>query len=190
MKRVLRVILCLLFAAGLSSGKDFMGIPIEESEAIAERPLPTWIFGGGGFLRYYLTSVDGGVRASADFRFLKHHSLGLFGMLHLGDDLSEVGIDYRFYFLGRLMQSGHDDFLRLGFSGLYMEKGDETFFPPVISFGYGRDILFFKKADLLGRIQLSGNYIIGEPVSKRQEWLLMDQEAHFLLSLEFSLMFF
>ena len=58
-----------------------------------------------------------------------------------------------------------------------MEKGDETFFPPVISFGYGRDILFFKKADLLGRIQLSGNYIIGEPVSKRQEWLLMDQEA-------------
>ena len=190
MKQLIRVIVCLALAAGLSFGKDFMGIPIEEAPASEVRPLPLVVLGGGGFLRYYLNSVDGGVRASADFRFLKYHSLGLFGMLHLGDDLSEVGIDYRFYFLGQLMQSGHDDFLRLGISGLYMEKGDETFFPPVISFGYGRDILFFKKADLFGRFEFFGSYVVGHPVEKDNERLPITEPVRFFLYLKISLLFF
>ena len=190
MKTVLRLIPYLLLAASLLYGKDFMGIPIEESPAATVRPLPTWIVGGGGFLRYYLNSVDGGVRLSTDFRVHKHHALGAFGLIHLGDDFLEAGLDYRFYFSGRLMETGHDDFLRFGFSGIYIEKNDESYFPPVISFGYGRDILFFKNADLLGRIQLSGKYIMGEPVSKKKETLFMEQEAHFLISLDFSILFF
>lgn len=190
MKQLTRVIFCLALAAGLSFGKDFMGIPIEEAPASEVRPLPVVVLGGGGFLRYYLNSIDGGVRASTDFRVHKHHSLGLFGLIHLGDDFMEAGLDYRFYFSGRLMETGHDDFLRFGFSGIYIEKEDESYFPPVISFGYGRDILFFKNADLLGRIQLSGSYIIGEPVSKKKDNHLIDQEAHFLISLDLSLLFF
>jgi hypothetical protein len=76
-KQLIRVIFCLALAAGLSFGKDFMGIPIEEAPASEVRPLPVVVLGGGGFLRYYLNSIDGGVRASTDFRVHKHHSLTL-----------------------------------------------------------------------------------------------------------------
>ena len=190
MKRVLTIICFVVLAAGVLHAKDFMGIPIEESAAVAGRPLPTWIVGGGGFARYYLASVDGGFTLMGDFRFHKHHSVGAFGQIHLRDDISEVGLAYRLYFSGLLMQSGHDDFLLLGPSCLFMEKSDGTYHPFVVTFGYGRDILFFKNADLLGRIQLSGSYIIGEPVSRKNSRIYMEEETHFLVSLNFSLLFF
>ncbi len=179
-----------MLASVLVLAKDFMGMPIEEPYGTDVKPLPTLIVGGGGFLDYFLNSVNGGVEASAEYRVHKHHSVGILGQYNFGSDFALVEGDYRFYFSGGLMQNGHDDFVRLGYGVLFMEKYDEFYYPQVVSLGYGRDILFFDTAKFMGRIQLGGSYIIGEPIAKENERLYIDEETHFLIYLSFSILFF
>ena len=187
MKLVRNTLLCFLVAVSLLQAKDFMGLPIEDPVMLQTRPLPTWIMGGGGFLSYYLNSVDGGLMASVDRRFMTHHSLGVSSHLFFGGDLWDVGLDYRFYFLGSLM-SGHDDFLRLSFSGMYLNKNDESFFSPMPSLGYGRDILFFENSNLVGRVEIRGAYLLGEPVEKKGAFV--GRVGRFIVYLDFSILFF
>ena len=164
-----KIVAVLLLAVGASLAEDFMGLPIEDS-AKDERPLPTWVFGGGGSLAYYLKTFDGTVNVDAEYRFDRHHSLSLYGNLPIVADFMEVGVDWHWYFKGSLMRSGHDDFLKFAVSAFYLDY-DETYFSPALSFGYGRDILFFKKADLLGRFEFYGSYVLGHPVEKDNEKL-------------------
>lgn len=189
MKFVRNIVLVLLLATSLLQAKDFMGIPIEDPVQLQTRPLPAWLVGGGGFVAYYLNSLDGGVVASVDRRLGTHHSLGAVGHVYFGNDLMDIGLNYRFYFSGSLM-SGHDDFLRAGFAGMYMEKKDETYFSPMVSFGYGRDILFFEKANLVGRVEVRAAYLLGEAVSKNEGSEFIDRTGHFLVFVDFLILFF
>lgn len=167
-----------------------MGLPIDDSVQQKSKPLPTWIFGGGGFLSYYLSSLDGGFKLSGEYRIHQHFSLDAFGQLFLGNDLYEVGMNGRYYFRGSLMNTRNDDFIRLGVSAIYMEKKDDSYFPPAVSLGYGRDILFFEKGSIMGRFEIRGSYIIGEPVAKKDDHRLVTQESHLLVNVEMSLLFF
>ncbi|MCQ2053959.1 MAG: hypothetical protein MJY82_01545 [Fibrobacter sp.] len=189
MKFVRRILLGLLFAVSLPMAKDFMGIPIEDPVREQNRELPTWILGGGGFLSYYLNSIDGGIELSADRRLGVHHSLGTSGHLFFGNDLIDIGLDYRFYFMGSLM-SGHDDFLRATFAAMFMEKNGKSYVSPLAVIGYGRDVLFFKTANLVGRIDVHCGYLLGETLAKKSSDDSNNYPGHFLVYLNFSLLFF
>lgn len=186
------LLLCLWVSVFSSAAvaRDFMGIPIDENVLQKSKPLPTWLYGGGGFLSYYASSIDGGVKLSVERRLHPHFSLDICGMMFLGNDLYEASLDGRYYFRGSLMSSKNDDFLRLGVSAIYMEKGGESYMPPAISLGYGRDVLFFENAHFLGRFEIRGIYVIGEPISKKDDHRLVTQESHLLVNLELSLIFF
>lgn len=174
----------------LAVADDFMGLPIEEHEAKNARPLPSFIFGAGMSLDYYLRSFDGSVAVNADYRLHRNHSLGIFGTVPFVAEYLEAGVDWHWYFLGSLMTSGHDDFLKFALSGFYLDHEKGKYFSPVASFGYGRDILFFKKSDFLGRLEFYGSYVLGEPVEKENERLPILEPVRFFLHVKFSLMFF
>lgn len=178
-----------MFATTLFA-KDFMGLPIENTASLQSRPLPTFMGGGGGFFTYYLNSVEGGVSLFADYRAFRRHSFGLHGQMMLGNDLCEVGLNWKFYFRGSLMELKSDDYLLLGVSGLYMDKRGGSYFPPVVSVGYGRDVLFFETAPFIGRIELRGSYVLGESIAKREKSELIDRETNLVVYLSFSILFF
>ena len=184
-----KIAVALVLAVGLALADDFMGLPIEDGASKDDRPLPTWVFGGGGSLAYYLKTFDGTVNVDAEYRFGTHHSLALYGNLPIVADFVELGLDWHWYFKGSLMRSGHDDFLKFAVSAFYLDY-DETYFSPALSFGYGRDILFFKKADLFGRFEFFGSYVIGHPVEKPNERLPITEPVRFFLYLKVSLLFF
>lgn len=180
----------LLLAFSLTPAKDFMGIPIEDESRLQSRPLPTWIGGGGLLLDYCMNEFNVGLEGNFGYRIHPHHSLDLEGQFFFVDNLIEVGLNWRFFFLGSLVSSGHDDFLRLGLSGIYMEKHDDHYVSPTVSFGYGRDILFFDTSNLVGRVEISGKYLIDEPVARKKDRAFIKQEAHAIICLNFSLLFF
>lgn len=169
--------------------EDFMGLPIEDGVSKDERALPTWMFGGGASLAYYLKTLDGNIGVDAEYRLHRNHSIGLFATLPFMAEYLELGLDTRWYFRGSLMRSGHDDFLKFAASAFYMDH-DGACFSPTISFGYGRDILFFKNADFLGRFEFYGSYVVGEPVEKQNERLPIVEPARFFLFFKLSLFFF
>lgn len=189
MNFVQKIAAVLVFAVGLALADDFMGLPIEEDATKEDRPLPTWIFGGGASLAYYLKTFDGTLALDAEYRVGRHHSLAFYGMFPFVADFLEFGFDWRWYFKGSLMRSGHDDFLKFSVSAFYLDY-DETYFSPAFSFGYGRDILFFKKADLFGRFEFYGSYVVGHPVEKENERLPITEPVRFFLHLKASILFF
>lgn len=167
-----------------------MGIPIENVAKPGAKPLPSWMFGFGGNLDYYLNSFDGGIKASGEFRFNRHASAGAMGQIAIAGEFYEVGLDFRFYFLGMLMENHYDDFLRFSLSGIYMEKGEDSYFPPAVSLGYGRDFLFFENAAFAGRFEVRASYIIGEPISEQMNNLPISKDTHFVAYMEFSILMF
>jgi len=167
-----------------------MGIPIEDNAKKDARPLPTFLLGGGVSLDYYLKTFDGSVALDLEYRVHRNHSIALFGTVPFVAEYLEAGIEWHWYFKGALMNTGHDDFLKFVFSGFYLDHEDESFFSPVISFGYGRDMLFFEKAEFLGRFEFYGSYVMGEPVEKENERLPILEPVRFFLHLRFSLLFF
>lgn len=188
-KFVRNIFLLLLFAAVSCFSADFMGIPIEERASENDRPLPKWMFGGGASLAYYV-NFDCVFGAEVDYRLHPNHSLGVFGQIPVLGDFKELGLDWRWFFKGSLMYAGHDDFLQFAFSGLYMHHNGEKFFSPTLTFGYGRDVLFFEKGRLVGRIEIMGKYVMGEPVFKKNERFYFDEYSHFLALFRLSLFFF
>ena len=104
MNSVKKIAAVLLLVVGLALADDFMGLPIEDGASKDERPLPTWIFGGGASLAYYLKSFDGTVNVDAEYRLNRNHSLGLYGNLPFVADFLEVGADWHWYFKGSLMR--------------------------------------------------------------------------------------
>ena len=180
----------LLFAIALGHADDFMGLPIEDAVSKDVRALPTWIVGGGASLAYYLTGIDGTVDLDAEYRVHRLHSIGIHGGFFFAGEFFDTGLDWRWYFKGALMQTGHDDFLHFTVSAFCLEHLDEWFFSPAIGFGYGRDILFFKKSDMLGRIEILANYLLGEPIYKFDERRHMEVFGRFVVNIRFSLLIF
>ena len=152
--------------------------------------MPGFVVGGGLSLAYYLRGFDGTVDVDAEYRIHRLHSLGLHGGISIAGEFVETGLDWRWYFKGALIQTGHDDFLHFSASVFCMEHFDEWFFSPAVEFGYGRDILFFKKADLFGRFEFYGSYVVGHPVEKDNERLPITEPVRFFLYLKISLLFF
>lgn len=190
MKLARKTLQVLALFVSLALADDFMGIPIEDRESKDARPLPTILGGAGVSLDYYLRSFDGSVAFDVEYRINKNHSIGFFGTYPFVAEYLEAGFDWHWYFIGSLMTSGHDDFLRFSFSCFYLDHLDENYFSPVVTFGYGRDILFFKKSNFLGRLEFYGNYVLGEPVEKKNERLPIVEPVRFFLHLKFSLLFF
>jgi len=189
-KRWSAILVVLLLAFSLTPAKDFMGLPIEDETRLQTRALPAWIGGGSFFIDYCMNEFNVGLGTNIGYRLHRHHALDLDGQFYFVDNLIEAGLNWRFYFLGSLMSAGHDDFLRLGFSGIYMEKHDDTYVSPTITFGYGRDMLFFDSANLVGRVEISGKYLVDEPVSRKKDRAFIAQEAHAIICLNFSVLFF
>ena len=173
MLRSLRIFFAALLLVCVQS---FAGYFIEQpyEEAPVADTLSALSFGGELQLVYYLGSVHPGVLLSGEYRFHKHHSLDLFGVALFSGDYLEIGSDWRFFFRG----TREDDFVRLGISFVSFEHFDKSFFPPRVTLGYGRDITFFKKASFLCRIELNASYIIGEPLTEKENDFSY-REAHF-----------
>ena len=171
----------------LSAVQSFAGYFIEQTyeEAPVADSLASVSFGGELELVYFLGSVHPGILLSGEFRFHKHQSVDVFGAALFSGDYLEFGLDWRFFFRGLR----EDDFLRLGVSMVSFERDDKSYLPPRITFGYGRDILFFKNTSFLCRLELNGSYILGKPlVEKGGDFV--NREAHFAAALQVGFYFF
>lgn len=190
MNVVFKFLTILLFAAAFGWSRDFMGLPVEDDVSDSDMSMPNFVVGGGISLAYYLRGFDGTVDVDAEYRLHRLHAIGIHGGLSFAGEFIETGLDWRWYFKGALIQAGHDDFLHFSASVFCMEHFDEWFFSPAVEFGYGRDILFFKKTELLGRIEVQASYLLGEPVSKMNDRLPVEESGRLIVNIRFSLLFF
>jgi len=174
---MLRSVKFFVVALLLGCIQSYAGYFIEQSyeEAPASDSLSSFSFGGELELVYYLGAVHPGILLGGEYRFHKHHSADLFGVALFSGDYLEIGADWRFFFRG----SREDDFLRLGISFISFERYDKSYFPPRVTLGYGRDIVFFKNASFLCRFELDASYIIGRALVDEKN----SREAHFTASL-------
>lgn len=185
MKRILSIKLFVV-AALLACVQSFAGYFLEQpyEDAPVKDSLSSISFGGEFELVYYLSSVHPAILLSGEYRFHKHHSLDVFGAALFSGDYAEVGVNWRFFFRGLR----EDDFLRLGVSFISFEREDKNYFPPRVSLGYGRDILFFKNTGFLWRLEFLASYIIGQPLAEKDG--LFYREANFTVSLNIGLYMF
>ena len=159
--------------------QSFAGYFIEQTyeDVPAKNSLSPISFGGELAFAYYLNSVHPAILLSGELRLHKHHSADLFGVALFSGDYIEVGANWRFFFRGLR----EDDFLRLGVSFVSFERENKSYFPPRVTFGYGRDVLFFKNASFLCRLEFLASYIIGEPLFEKDG--IFYREANFSVAL-------
>lgn len=157
--------------------------------ALNARELPTWRFGATFSPAFYLNSFGFGGDVAAEYRIHKNHSVDLFLGSIVTQPLYEAGLDWRFFFTGDLMTAHHDDYLLLGASVLAFEKFEKYYYPPRISVGYGRDMLFFDKADFICRVAIRVSYVIGESIPETDVDLI-SRSANFVTYFNFSVYFF
>lgn len=181
----------LLFILAFSVSA-FAGFFLDEDIPSQEqsREISPWRFGGGVDLGVYLSSPDLGVDLSGEYRLHKKHSVDLYAGALFGGEMYEVGVNWRFFFITSLEESGHDDFFRIGFSGTYFESDGDGFFPPRISLGYGRDFVFLKNADFLCRLEVRAAYLLTDPYSKDTGDGLFRETTHVIFNVSFGVFFF
>lgn len=188
MKSLGKILAVLLVLASSGFASYFLEDPAAQASRNAPE-LPTWRFGATFAPAFYLNSFGFAGDVSAEYRIHKNHSLDLFLGSIFSQPLYEVGVNYRFFFTGDLMTSHHDDFLLFGASLLAFESADKYYYPPRISVGYGRDVLFFDKANFLCRPAVRLTYHFGEPIPKKDADMLI-RTANFVAYFEFSIFFF
>ena len=164
----------------LACVQSFAGYFIEQAyvDEPAKDSLSAFSFGGELELVYFLSSIHPGILLSGEYRFHKHHSADLFGVALFSGDYLEIGANWRFFFRG----TREDDFLRLGISMVSFERDEKNYFPPRVTVGYGRDIMFFKNTSFLCRLELVASYIIGKALAEK-DGELFNREAHFTAAL-------
>lgn len=172
----------------MSHASFFLDDP-KVNEILNAQKLPTWRFGTAFTPAFYLNSFGAGAAVITEYRLHKNHSLDLFAGTIATQPLFEFGLDWRFFFTGDLMTEHHDDFLLFGASMVMFESFDEYYHPPRISVGYGRDFLFFDRANFLCRLAIRGSYIIGKSIPEKDASLIVST-TNFVTYLEFSLFFF
>ena len=177
----IRIVKILAIAILLASVQSFAGYFIEQTyeDAPVQDSLSSLSFGGELELVYYLSSVNPGLLLSGEYRFHKHHSADVFAVVIFSGDYFEIGADWRFFFRGMR----EDDFVRLGVSMISFERYEKSYFPPRITVGYGRDIMFFKNSGFLCRLELDASYILGRALVKHDDDDFFGREAHFAASL-------
>lgn len=148
------------------------------------------IFGGNLQVAFYQNSFDFGGDIGAEYRVMKNHSLSIMAAYLLDGKLFGVSLDWRLFFSGQLMDSGHEDFLRAGFTGFIFEKLDENYFSPAIEFGYGRSFLPFKNANFLLRLEICAAYVLGEALPNRSGDIFANESARFMSFMSFGVYFF
>ncbi len=183
-----KVLLLLAFAMSASWGGFFIDSEVAKAEPVRE--LPTWFFGGSFEVGFYLNSLDVGANVAGEYRIHKHHSVALSAGMLFGGELLEVGADWRFYFSGSLMETGYDDFIRVGLYGVYFDKYDESYFPPAITVGLGRDFMPLSKADFLCRLEVRLAYVMGESVPEKSENSFINRETNLLTHFDIGIFLF
>ncbi|MCF0215062.1 MAG: hypothetical protein HUK21_01145 [Fibrobacteraceae bacterium] len=180
------LLILLLFFTSFSWASYFL----EETSGqnAPKEEMPILRYGVNLDVAYYLFALDAGANGVLEFRLQKNQSLDVFaGGMFSGKYLT-VGSNYRLFW-GDLLNNFHDDFFRLGLSGLYFENYGENYFSPVVSLGYGRDFLFFEKAHFLFRFEVGLSYIMGENISENTDKLI-DKETSILVHLNCSIFWF
>lgn len=188
MKSLGKILAVLLLLASTGFASYFLEDPAMQV-ALKAPELPTWRFGATFSPAFYLNSFGFGGSVATEYRLHKNHSLDLFVGSIFTHPIYEAGVDWRFFFTGDLMTSHHDDYLLLGASMLAFEKFDEYYYPPRISVGYGRDMLFFEKANFICRLAIRLTYVIGESIPQK-DFDILSRSANFVTYFDFSVYFF
>ena len=178
-----------------------------EDKAIASIPdISALRFGATFSPAFYLNSFGFGGALSAEYRLHKKHSVDIFAASILTQPLYEVGLNWRFFFSGDLKTLHHEDFFLLGASmvafesfrdyyrfdeeeGFEIEREYEYYYPPRASVGYGRDMIFFDRANFLCRLAVRLSCIFGESIPEADA-KLTTRKANFVLYFDFSIFFF
>lgn len=188
MKSLGKILAVLFLLASSGFASYFLEDPSMHA-ALKVPELPTWRFGGTVSPVFYLNSFGFAGSASAEYRLHKNHSVDVFVGSIFTQPLYEAGLDWRFFFTGDLMTTHHDDYLLLGASVLAFEKFEKYYYPPRISAGYGRDMLFFDKASFLCRLAFRMTYVFGETIPEKDSDLI-SKTASLVTYFEFSIFFF
>lgn len=205
MKNVQKIVAVLMLLACSSYASFFLDNP--EDKAIASIPdIPALRFGATFSPAFYLNSFGFGGALSAEYRLHKKHSVDIFAASILTQPLYEVGLNWRFFFSGDLKTLHHEDFFLLGASmvafesfrdyyrfdeeeGFEIEREYEYYYPPRASVGYGRDMIFFDRANFLCRLAVRLSCIFGESIPEADA-KLTTRKANFVLYFDFSIFFF
>lgn len=183
----------ILFLLAIVFSSSWAGFFIDEgasAKAEPSRELPTWFYGGSVDLGYYIRSIDVGVNLEGEYRLGKHNSLALFADGLFPGCVFGVGLDWRFFFGGSLMELTYDDFVKVGFSGVFVKNYDELNVAPMISLGYGRDFMPLQKASFLVRLEISVGYMFGEGIVEDDKDAFLNRETNLLAHFNIGVLLF
>lgn len=182
----------ILFLLAIVVSSSWAGFFIDEGAAKKEpvREMPTWFYGGSVDLGYYLRSIDVGVNVEGEYRLGKHNSFALSADGLFPGCVFGVGLDWRFFFGGSLMELTFDDYVKVGISGVFVKNYDELNVAPMISVGYGRDFMPLQKADFLVRLEISFGYMIGEGIVEDDKDEFLNRETNLLAHFNIGVLFF
>lgn len=206
MKNVQKIVAFLMLLACSSFASFFLDNP--EEKVVASTPdIPPLRFGATLSPAFYMNSFGFGGAVSTEYRVLKNHSADIFAASIFTQPLYEFGLNWRFFFSGDLKTLHREDFLLLGASmvifksvvvyggfdeeeeDFIFESEEQYFHPPRVSVGYGRDMLFFDKANFLCRLAIRMSYIFGESIPEPDADFIT-RKANFVTYFDFSIFFF
>lgn len=205
MKNVQKIVALLMLLA-CSSFASFFLDNSEEMAAASIPDIPALRVGATFSPAFYLNSFGFGGGLSAEYRLFKSHSVDIFAASIFTQPLYELGMNWRFFFSGDLKTLHREDFLLLGASivafesfrdyyrfdeedGFEIEREFEYYYPPRASVGYGRDMMFFDRANFLCRLAVRLTCIFGESIPEADA-KLTTRKANFVLYFDSSIFFF
>jgi len=143
-----KLLICTLFVFSVCYA-DFLALDMVEKE----EPPPILVYGANYAGRIFAGGIDNFGGANARLRINKNWALGAKAEVDISRSGFVAGAFWHYLLTGELFKENAENFMHLGLD--YIKIDDEQ--SPIISIGYGRDMLPWKKSPfgfrVLGRLE-------------------------------------
>ena len=144
-----KIFVCSIMLIFSLSYADFLILDIVEKE----EPPPVFVYGAAYAGRIFAGGIDNFGGMNINFRINKNYRLGAKAEMDLSRSGFLAGAFWHYLWAGELFKENAENFAHLGLDYIKIGKGQS----PLISIGYGRDMLPWKKAPfgfrVLGRLE-------------------------------------
>lgn len=129
---------------------------LSDYEVVKPEPPPIWVYGAGYMGHLYAGGVDHFANASLQWRQSRHWAWTAESGLGISRSGFLAGVGCNWLPRGKIRQDEYEDFLRMGLAYASID-GNST---PLVSLGYGRDVLPWATAGFGLRLGLRLEYAL------------------------------
>ncbi|GHV11799.1 hypothetical protein AGMMS49938_03150 [Fibrobacterales bacterium] len=129
-----------------------------------EIPPPSFVYGAGYAGRFFAGGIDNYGELSTHYRVNKNWAFGVKGDFNFSRSGFLAGAFGHYLPSGNLFEEQAENFLHFGLDYIKMENAHS----PLLSLGYGRDILFWKKSPLGLRMLARLEYAFANHIFSRK----------------------